>query len=341
MLIAIDPDVIVASLTDSNCRHMLYEVFEHLDRLRVAVDDSQKIVDEYYEFLDQYIDTDQEHVAIRLLQKMLLDRQDIMLYLPTRLLPSLQDAVEKHKCTTPVEPELIGIVANAKNLGLKLLLAGRGINARLRDRKLNDPQVRRALLKEIPWLEVHFASDRKQLFAPPLTIHYNARIFELLVARAFQTEHPNLRCLETPEGVKNQLKKQEDVDLYGYEQNGDTLFVWVGECKLREEGKEKSKPITTKEMTQLSKRIDAARQYESNRPDLADKNVQIRGLIISNAEDFFDDTTRQEAKKLAIELWHVKLTSGWTTDLHWYIRELSRKLLVLTNSVPQKEIARR
>jgi len=53
--------------------------------------------------------------------------------------------------------------------------------------------------------------------------------------------------------------------------------------------------------------------------------VQIRGLIISNAEDFFDDVTRQEAKKLAIELWHVKLTSGWTKDLHWYIRELTYK----------------
>jgi len=53
--------------------------------------------------------------------------------------------------------------------------------------------------------------------------------------------------------------------------------------------------------------------------------VQIRGLIISNAEDFFDEATRQEAKKLAIEFWQVKLSSHWTTDLHWYIRKLTYK----------------
>jgi len=230
MVIAIDPDVIVASLTDSNCKHMLSQVFNNLEIVRVAVDDSKKLLKEYFDFLEKYIDTHQDHTAVKLLQEMLLVRQDVTLSLPTRLLPSLQDAVEKHKCTTPVEPELIGMVANGKNLGLRLLLTGTGINARLRDRKLNDPQVRRALLKEVPWLDVHFASDRKQIFAPPLIIHEKARTFEYMVAIKLQTQHPNLRCVETPEGVKTQLKKQEDVDLYGYEQNGDTLLVWVGEC---------------------------------------------------------------------------------------------------------------
>jgi hypothetical protein len=88
---------------------------------------------------------------------------------------------------------------------------------------------------------------------------------------------------------------------FAHEQNGETLLVWVGECKLREEGKEKSKPLKTTDIKQLPKRMEAARQYESKRADLAGQDVQIRGLIISNAQDFFDDVTRQEAKKLGIE----------------------------------------
>jgi hypothetical protein len=72
---------------------------------------------------------------------------------------------------------LLRIAANAKHLELKLLLAGTGLNARLRHRELNNPRVRRALKKGMPWLDVRFASDRKELFAAPLTIHCNARLF--------------------------------------------------------------------------------------------------------------------------------------------------------------------
>lgn len=324
MLIAIDPDVIVASLTDSSCEHMLSQVLENLETLRVAVDDSQEILNEYYDFLDNYIDTHGKHVAVILLQEILMTEEQITLPLPTDLSASQQNILQEYKYTN-LEERLLRMVANAKNLGLKLLLAGRGINARLRDRKLNDPQVRRNILKELPWLDIHFASERKQLFAPPLIIHEKARTFEYMVAIKLQTLHSNLRCVETPEGVKTQLKKLEDIDLYGYEQDGDTLTVWVGECKLREEGKERSKPLKTTDIKQLPKRMAAARQYESKRADLAGQDVQIRGLIISNAQDFFDDVTSQEAKRLGIEFWHVKLTSGWTTDLHWTIRQMRER----------------
>jgi len=330
MIIAIDSDVMKASLTDTNCKQMMAQVWDKVESLRIAVDDKGVMLQEYYQFLEQNFEAAETHPAIKLLQDVLLIRADprrqIILPLPTEMPASLEKAIQKHNCTANIEPQLLALAANAKNLELRLLLAGTGINARLRHRGLNDPQVRRALRKEIPWLEVHFASDRKELFTPPLIIHEKARTFEYMVAITLQTEHPTLRCVKTPDGVKNQLRKQEDIDLYGYEENGDTLIVWVGECKLRKEGKEKSKPIRSTDMQQLPKRMEASRQYEQSRPDLAGKKVQIRGLIISNAQDLFDDVTRQEAKKLEIEYWHAKLTSGWTTDLHWEIRQLSRKL---------------
>jgi hypothetical protein len=213
MLILIDPDLFVASLTDSGCEQMLDQVLDNLDRLRLALDDSKIIVNEYYKFLEKYIDTHINYSAIKLLQESLLSEEDITLPLPTHLSALRQNILQGYNYTT-VEEKLLRMVANGKNLGVKLLLPGTGINAPLRDRKLNDPQVRRALLKKMPWLEVHFASNRKQIFAPPLIIHEKARTFEYMVAIKLQTLHPNLRCVETPEGVKNQLKKLEDVDLY-------------------------------------------------------------------------------------------------------------------------------
>ena len=326
MIIAVHPNVFVASLTDGNCRQMVLQIRHNLDELRIVVDDKGKILKEYGDFLLSHIDEQEEHLTIKLLQEILFDKEQVILPLPTSVSESVQTLLDKHSSTTRFEPELISIAANAEHLGLKLLLPGSSISASSRHRGLNDPQVRRALRKEIPWLEVHFASDRKELFAPPLIIHEKARTFEYMVAITLQTQYPTLRCVKTPVGVKNQLKKLEDIDLYGYEENGDTLIVWVGECKLREEGKEKSKPIRTTDIQQLPKRMEASRQYEQSRPELAGKKVQIRGLIISNAEELFDHATHQEAKKLGIEYWHAKLTSGWTTDLHWEIHQLSRKL---------------
>ena len=234
MIIAIDSDVMRASLTDTNCKQMMAQVWDKVESLRIAVDNKGIMLQEYYEFLEQNLEAAEAHPAIKLLQDVLLIRADpkqqIILPLPIEMLEPLKNTLQKHKCTTNIEPQLLALAANAKNLGLRLLLAGTGINARLRHRGLNDPQVRRALRKEIPWLEIDFASDRKELFAPPLIIHEKARTFEYMVAITLQTQHPTLRCVKTPDGVKNQLRKQEDIDLYGYEQNGDTLFVWVGEC---------------------------------------------------------------------------------------------------------------
>ena len=330
MIIVIDTDLMRASLTNSSCKQMMAEVLEERDTLRIAVDDKGVMIDEYYEFLEQNIEDAETNPAIKLLQDALLLRvnpmRQIMLPLPTEMPKSLENALEKHKCKTPIEPQLLAIAVNAKNLGLKLLLAG-NTGIRLRHRGLNDPQVRRALRKEIPWLDVHFATDRKPLFAPSLIMHEKARTFELMVGLKLQTQIKNLCCVETPAGVKSLLKKQEDIDLYGYEykEEGNTLIVWVGECKLREEGKEKSKPITAAELNQLRLRMEVATQYENSRTDLAAQTVQIKGLMISNAEGFFDHLARHEAQKMGVELWIAKLTSGWMSDQHWYIHELSPK----------------
>ena len=339
MLIAIDPDVFVASLTDSSCEHMLEQVFHNLERLRVAVDDSQEILSEYYAFLDKHIDTYEEHTAIKLLQEVLFVEEQVILPLPTQLPLSLRDALKGYEYTT-IEEKLLRMVANAEHLGLRLLLAGTGINARLRPRKLNESRVRRRLEKKMPWLDVRFASDRREILKLPSALHCNARLFEFMAARLLQTQHPNLRCIETPDEVK------EEIDLYGYEQDGDTLTVWVGECKQRQEGQEKRKPITIQEIEQLRRKMKVASQYEKSRSDLAGKTIkpasaasvpiqpasaasvpiQIKGLIISNATEFFDDLAVQEAQRIGAEFWHAELTSGWTNNQHWYIHQLTRKL---------------
>ena len=323
MIFLIDTNVIVASLTDSNCKHMLYQVFNNIEMLRIAVDDSAELVDEYYAFLEKYIDTEQEHVAVRLLQKTLLERDDIMLPLPTKLPSLFKDLFAEHEYTT-IEEKLVRIVANAKHLGLRLLLAGKGISSsRLRPRKLDDPRVRRALQRQIPWLDIYFASQRKNILELPPIANCNARLFELLTARFLQTHHATLRCVKTPVGVKG-----EEIDLYGYESDGDTLIVWIGECKQRQEGKEEIRPITIKEVKQLQRKMEAARQYESSRTDLGKKKVQIKGLIITNAVDFFDDYVGQEANRIGAELLSATLSTNWTNNEQWDIHELSKKKVV-------------
>jgi len=209
---------------------------------------------------------------------------------------------------------------------MRLLMVGESVNRSLEKRWLNDQNKLGRLRRDIPWLEIHFASKKGQIFAPPLIIHQKARIFELMVAIKLQTQHKNLRCVEVPEQIIKQLKKHEDIDLYGYEQNEHTLTVWVGECKLREEGNERSKLLTTDDFKQLPIRKKVVEEYENNRSDLDSQVIKFRYLVISNAEDFRDDLTRNKAKEDKIEFWHAKLSSGWATNQHWGIGELTRKL---------------
>ena len=50
MIIAVDPDVFVASLTDGNCGQMVLQIRNNLDELRIVVDDKGKILKEYGDF---------------------------------------------------------------------------------------------------------------------------------------------------------------------------------------------------------------------------------------------------------------------------------------------------
>jgi hypothetical protein len=276
------------------------------------------------------------------LQRVLLETRDhdeqITLYFPSELSNKLSQKLQNYGCNTQVELELVGIVANAQHLGMKLLMVGESANRSLEKRWLHNANTSGRLKREISWLLVYLASHRERIFEESDVMKYHARIFELQAAINLQTQHSRLHCIETPQQVKGKLQEKEgerggDIDLYGYEEFEDKLVVWVGECKLRKEGQERRNLIKTKEINQLNRKIQAAGEYETNRSDLAGtlgklsrKKVEIRGLIISNAEDFYDDLTRQEAKRLQIELWQAKLLNGWMTNVHWHIHQLTSKL---------------
>ena len=112
MIIAVDPDVFVASLTDGNCGQLVLQIRNNLDELRIVVDDKGKILKEYGDFLLSHFDEQEEHLTIKLLQEILFDKEKVILPLPTSISSSLQTLINKRRCITPLEPELIPASSN-------------------------------------------------------------------------------------------------------------------------------------------------------------------------------------------------------------------------------------
>jgi hypothetical protein len=192
-------------------------------------------------------------------------------------------------------------------------------------------------------LDVRFTDDTDVVSAPLRGIpekHVLDRLFELQSGCFLQTQDPQLRWIKTPPGMG------EQIDVYARKEYRiaceSVLEVLVGECKLRREGNEDNKPISSGEIEQTFQKMYAAARYEHRRLSASkqDQVLRIRGALISNVFDFVgekEDTVlciknhldRNWPRKvydlsIYIELvfMQAQLPSGWMDRSDWEIEKL-------------------
>jgi hypothetical protein len=224
----------------------------------------------------------------------------------------LEDVIATLNCTTKVEPEMIGMVQNARGKGLTLLLPGNpGAQVKVRHRGLRDKHVRHELSGHLRGLKVRFAEETVTIPPTrklPLPAERDRHV-ETKIGFYLQSEIQELRCVPTPDGLG------EEVDIYGRKERKDRLNVYVGENKLRKEGNEARKPLERGEIKQLLRKMRAAIQHEKRgMKDQGDPiPIAMTGMITINTPDF-EDTNDDELLRgleryLAIE-WLEDLQEG-------------------------------
>jgi len=229
--------------------------------------------------------------------------------------------LERLGCSQPVEPELLGMAANARDVGLILAMVGYDADY-LRKRGLHKETTRWEVRKEIPWLDIHWfgrsrieipESDYSDNNQPVIRAKQDA--FEAKVALWLQDNDPCLRCVTPPPGGK---VGTEQIDVYGYRHADDGITVVIGECKLRREGNE-TKSISVEEIQQLRRKVIAAMEYE--RSKRSSKGLTFEGILISNAQD-----VEEQAQQLIISettfkirVLCVTIQKGWESSDDWRI----------------------
>ena len=316
----IDPEVFSAAFFNEPCELSIRKIFSEF-RFHQFCRDKEGIIEREYrrlfnEYVHDYDDT--EHPPIQLLRH-LLSEDGYHESTVSNDHSSLAKILQEHKCTTPVEPELIGMILNSKDTGLILVLIGEQIG-NTRPRGLYQDETRRVIGKKIPWLDVCWAGNSsihipQTQFQDSAHSHQKAHEFELKVALWLQDNDSHLKCKTPPS--KGEVGG-EQIDVYGYRCVADEITVVVGECKLRREGNE-SKSITREEIQQLRRKVLAAKQYEEGRQK--GREIRLEGLLITNATrlekealDLLEAETLFEPKVLK-----VVLTRRWETRQDWRI----------------------
>lgn len=321
MILAIDPDVFYASRCDGGlkCKVTLLDLLDRHEQWRLAVD-GDEIEREYLDYLQSHLE-EKDDLAINILEPVLQGNQERRIPVPNARTKYDEEILVRRHCTTKVEPELLGMVSNAKGLGLVLLLTGDVADCpALRHRGLNDAHTRHTLKTHWPWLDVRFASEPLIISAPFMDAPpANAldRIFELLVPQALQNYYPALRCVQTPSAVRAQI------DVYGYMEERGTQVVLVGESKYRREGNE-GKNISRGEVDQLLSKITAASNYEKRTADTSvdlQPQIQIMGVIVSNAQGI-DDDARELARQNGVKVFRAYVPKRRSGRVDWSIYRL-------------------
>lgn len=322
MNLAIDPDVFRASFHEFPCQAALFELGAEIWAHRFFQDQDATIEQEYrLIFNEKYVETD--HPAIRVLQYILFEDGNPEDRLSAK--SHLRDQVERLGCSTPVEPELIGMLANARDLGLVLLMIGNETRHG-RPRGLYDPELFRAAGKIIPWLDVRWAG--RSITQIPHSMYLDDAVwrikttgFEPKVALWLQDNDQVLKCCTPP--LKGEIGG-EQIDVYGYRRTDSGVTVVVGECKLRHEGNEVAKPVERKEIQQLRRKLIAARCYEAakkRRPATECTPILFEGILISNAADLEDEAKEliDQEPDLRLRFLKVTLQKGWEARQEWRI----------------------
>lgn len=325
MNFAIDPDVFIAAFDHFNCSAALTLIASQVAAHRF-IRDREAILEKEYRhiFSNRFSQDTAEHPAIRLLQQILFEDGDSKDELSA--LHSLVEGFKELGCREPVEPVLLGMMANGRQLGLALMMVGTNLPG-IRIRGIHDEKIRWEIRKQIPWLNVFTATNTQVTLSqldyeddnPP---HIKAKqdAFEAKAALYLQDQNPDLRCITPPPQGK---MGGEQVDVYGYRTTESGTIVVVGECKLRREGNEE-KLINSTELQQLYRKVIAARDYETNnrrRKSIKQAELSFEGIFITNA-DGLDETAKallRSGLDFRVRVMRVVLSKNWEATDKWGI----------------------
>ncbi len=321
MNLTIDPDVFRASSFNRNCLLALQKIASEFSIHRFFVDNEEVIIREYQQIFSEKIPhqqlVDEDDVVIRLLQQLLSDSIETI--------TSQHDLVDDFKalgCSEPVEPTLLGMMANAQSRGLVLMLVGEDIDG-VRKRGVYDEEKRWKILREIPLCAFIFATsvriefDQVNRKVIEGSIQEKAVHFETKAALYLQDIEPSLRCQTPP--AKGSIG--EEIDVYGYrDEQSNSRTVIIGECKLRCSGNE-SKLILGDEVKQLHRKVIAARDYENSRKSKQVTPLKFEGILITNASglDEYAISIIKSQTEFRIRVLRVRLSKNWDMQQHWRI----------------------
>ncbi|MDW8233847.1 MAG: hypothetical protein RMJ54_13800 [Roseiflexaceae bacterium] len=321
MNIAIDPDVFRLSFYDSRCQVGISEVGRAFTSHRFFRDDQGVLEKEYRQMLIEKWEKNPEHPSVVLLQRILSEDGDDRDLLPP--LCSVRDQFLSLGCSHPVEPELLGMLANGRDVGLVLGLVGYDAEY-TRPRGLHKENIRWQIRKIIPWLDVVWIgksnidipeSDYSESNEP--LIRAKSKLFEPKSALYLQSQDNFLRCIPPP--AKGDIGG-EQIDVYGYRTTDGGTTVVVGECKLRRCGNE-SKLVEAGEIQQLQRKVIAAQDYETKRNRGKNPIHAFEGILITNATGLDESAIRfvQSEQAFRIHVLRVTLSSDWETSDEWRI----------------------
>ncbi len=319
MNFAVDPDVFLTSFRDIPCMAAINKISRDFPFHRFFRDKEGVLEREYRQIFNEKFKTNPEHPTVVLLQRVLFEDGNIEDTISS--IHSIREKLERLGCSQPVEPELLGMVANARNDGLILAMVGYDADY-LRKRGLHNETIRWLVRKEIPWLDVRwFGMSRIEIPESDYSDNNQAIIrarqdaFEVKVALWLQDNDPCLRCMTPPPKGK---VGAEQIDMYGYRHADDGITVVIGECKLRREGNE-TKSISVEEIQQLRRKVIAAREYE--RSKRSSKGLTFEGILISNAQDVEEQAQHLiiSETNFKIRVLRVTIQKGWESSDDWRI----------------------
>lgn len=331
MNFVIDPDVFSESFYDSRCQVSLLQISTDITLHQFYRDADTVLEKEYRSIFNERYRDYAEHPAIGLLKQILFEDGDPETIISGQCMVHHRDRLAELGCTTPVEPEMIGMLTHARELGLVFVLVGMN-TSRTRPRGFHSAEIFRCVGKMFPWLEVAWAG-RPRIDIPLAKYrdddvsNEKSKEFEPKSSLWLQDFDTDLRCITPP--TKKEMGG-EQIDVYGYREKSEKKVVVVGECKLRREGNEATKPIECSEVQQLRRKLIAARKYEASRrcKNFADGTpCQFEGLLISNATDL-DDSAKElidSENDFRIRFLSVKLPKGWETEEEWRILSGSQR----------------
>lgn len=322
MNIVVDPNVFSASFHDENCSLGIIEISREIRFYRFFRDKEGVLEREYRKIYNQQFQNNPEHLSISLLKYILFEdgaTKDLVSHLC-----DLRETFEQNGCSRPVEPELLGMLRNGRDIGLVLGMVGYDAEY-ISPRGLHKEEIRWKIRKLIPWLRIKWLGKSKIEIpesdysngSDPL-IAAKSDAFEAKSALYLQSREDTIRCVVPPN--RGEIGG-EQVDVYGYRTAADgTTTVVIGECKLRRCGNE-GKLVQAEEVQQLREKVIAAQEYEAKRNKRQHTVSSFEGILITNAEGL-EETARelvQSEGKFRIRILLVKLSKGWETSNEWRI----------------------